>query len=78
MEAISEFIKKIEFEIDEIETGALTPETKYREMESWSSMLGLIFIALIDMEYDITINGEELINAITIQDLYNVVQEKMQ
>ena len=76
MEDISEFIKKIEFEIDEIEAGALKPDTKYREMEDWSSMLGLIFIALIDTEYGITINGEELINAITIQDLYNVVKSK--
>ena len=39
-------------------------------------MLGLIFIALIDTEYGITINGEELINAITIQDLYDVVKSK--
>ena len=76
MEDISEFIKKIEFEIDEIEVGMLKPETKYREMEDWSSMLGLIFIALIDTEYGITINGEELINAITIQDLYDVVKSK--
>ena len=76
MEDISEFIKKIEFEIDEIEAGTLKPDTKYREMEDWSSMLGLIFIALIDTEYGITINGEELINAITIQDLYDVVKSK--
>lgn len=76
MEAIAEFIKKIEFEIDEIEPGTLKPETKYRELEDWSSMLGLIFIALIDTEYGITINGEELINSQTIQDLYDVVKSK--
>jgi acyl carrier protein len=78
MEDISEFIKKIESEIDEIEKGTIRPQTKYRELEEWSSMMGLIFIALIDTEYAITINGEELINSITIQDLYNVVREKMQ
>ena len=76
MENISEFIKKIEFEVDEIKEGSLKPETNYRELEDWSSMLGLIFIALIDTEYEITINGEELINAMTIQDLYDVVKSK--
>jgi len=78
MEDISEFIKKIESEIDEIEKGTMRPQTKYRELEEWSSMMGLIFIALIDTEYGITINGEELINSITVQDLYDVVREKMQ
>ncbi len=78
MEDIFEFIKKIEFEIDEIDEGMLQPETNYREMEGWSSMLGLIFIALIDTEYDVTINGEELINCATIQDLYDVVKAKKQ
>lgn len=77
MEDITLFIEKIEFEIDEIENGTLKPETKYRELEDWSSMLGLIFIALIDTEYDITINGEELVNCITIQDLYDTVKSKM-
>lgn len=77
MEDISEFIKKIEFEIDEIEEGTLKPETRYRDLEDWSSMLGLIFIALIDTEYDITINGEELVNCETIQELYDAVKNKM-
>lgn len=77
MESISEFIKKIEFEIDEIESGTLKPETIYRDIEDWSSMLGLIFIALIDTEYGITINGEELVNCATIQDLYDAVKSKM-
>lgn len=78
MEDISEFIKKIEFEIDEIESETINPETKFRELEEWSSMMGLIFIALIDTEYDVTVNGDDLINCVTVQDLYNVVKNKIQ
>ncbi len=78
MEDISEFIKKIEFEIDEIESGTINPGTKFRELEEWSSMIGLIFIALIDTEYDVTVNGDDLINCVTVQDLYNVVKSKIQ
>ena len=77
MDSIEEFIKKIEFEIEEIEPGVLKPGSHYREIPEWSSMMGLIFIALIDTEYGITINGEELISSVTIQDLYDVVRNKM-
>ena len=78
MEEITEFIKKIEYEIDEIEQGVIQPETNFRELEQWSSMMGLIFIALIDSEYEVTINGEDLINCVTVEDLYNVVKSKIQ
>ena len=78
MEEISEFIKKIEFEMDEIEPGTIQPTTNFRELEQWSSMMGLIFIALIDTEYDVTLNGTELISCITVNDLYQVVKSKIQ
>ena len=76
MEAIEEFIKKIEFEIDELEQGSIKPETNFRELEEWSSMMGLIFIALIDTEYDVTVNGDDLINCESVADLYEVVKNK--
>ena len=76
MDAIEEFIKKIEFEIDELEQGSIKPETNFRELEEWSSMMGLIFIALIDTEYDVTVNGDDLINCESVADLYEVVKNK--
>ncbi|OFY89009.1 MAG: hypothetical protein A3K10_13655 [Bacteroidetes bacterium RIFCSPLOWO2_12_FULL_31_6] len=78
MDDITAFIKKIEFEIDEIDPGTITPQTNFRELEQWSSMMGLIFIALIDSEYNVTINGEDLINCVTVLDLYHVVKNKTQ
>ncbi|MBE7443357.1 MAG: acyl carrier protein [Flavobacteriales bacterium] len=77
MEDIAEFIKKIEFEMDEIEPDTIKPETNFRELEQWSSMMGLIFIALIDTEYNVTLNGNDLINCVTVNDLYQVVKSKI-
>ncbi len=76
MEDIQEFIKKIEFEMDEIEPGTIQTRTNFRELEQWSSMMGLIFIALIDTEYNVTLNGNDLINCKTVLDLYEVVKNK--
>lgn len=77
MEDIAAFIKKIENEFEELEKGALTPETNYREIEDWSSMHALIIIALIDSEYDVLLKGEDLQQTSTIQDLFNIVKIKI-
>ncbi|MBW6484098.1 MAG: acyl carrier protein [Vicingaceae bacterium] len=76
MEDIAAFVKKIENEFDELEKGTLTPQTNYREIENWSSMHALIIIALIDSEFDVLLNGDDLKETQTIQDLFNLVQSK--
>jgi len=73
---ISEFIEKIENEIDEITPGTLKPDTNLRQLDVWSSMHALIIIALIDTEYGITITGEDLRNTVTINDLFTIVKNK--
>ncbi|HVA98886.1 MAG TPA: acyl carrier protein [Bacteroidia bacterium] len=73
---ITDFIAKIENEIEEFTPGTLKPETDFRKLTAWTSMHALIIIALIDAEYDVTINGEDLRKSHTISDLYNIVKSK--
>lgn len=72
---IQEFINKLEVEFEEIEKGTLRPETNFRDIDEWSSMHALIIIALIDVEYDVTVGGEDLVKMETIQDLFDFVQQ---
>jgi acyl carrier protein len=74
---IKDFIAKIENEIDEISPGTLHPDTEFTAMKEWSSMHALILIAMIDSEYNITINGDDLQKCKTVQDLYNVVKNRL-
>ncbi|MBU3661116.1 MAG: acyl carrier protein [Flavobacteriales bacterium] len=73
---IQEFISIIEDEFDEVETGSLSPETSFRQMEGWSSMHALILIALVDNHFDVLLTGEELRGLNTIQDLYDLLETK--
>ncbi len=73
---ILDFIKEIETEIEEIESGTLKPETDYRKLETWSSMHALIILAMIDTNHDVTLTGEELRTCITMQNLYDLVKSK--
>jgi acyl carrier protein len=73
---IHDLINDIETEFEEIENGTLVPKSSIRDIEGWSSMHALILIALIDNNYDILLTGEELKNALTIQDLYDVILKR--
>jgi acyl carrier protein len=76
MNTIDEFIKTLETEFDELEPGTLKPETKFTDLDEWSSMHSLIIIALIDTEYNVTITGEDLMSIKKVEELYNIVKER--
>lgn len=73
---IEDFISKIEEEFDDIETGQLKPESVFREVFDWNSINALIIIALVKTEYDATLTAEDLTKAKTVQDIFNVIQQK--
>lgn len=75
---INEFIKKLALEFDITDPEQLKPDTSFRSMKEWSSMHGLIIIALADAEFGITITGNDLRQIDTIQNLYDLIQSRKQ
>jgi len=73
---ITDLIKKLEIEFDDIPKGTLTPSTKITDIQGWGSMHALIVIALMDSEYGITLKGEELRSLQSIQDLFDLACKK--
>ena len=76
MDTISEFIKKIESEIDGLNPGALKPETHYRDLPEWSSMHALVLIALSETEYNVSLSGDDLRKCGTVQEIYNLISSR--
>ncbi len=76
MIAIEEFIKKVEAEFEDMEPGKLTPGSVIKEHFTWDSINALIFIAHVNVEYDVVITADDLINSQTVQDLYELVSSK--
>ena len=71
---IKEFIEKFADIFDDTEIAILTPETKFRELDEWSSLTALGVIAMADEEFDVELSGNELRAATTIQDLFNLIK----
>ena len=74
---IKEFIENFAAQFDETEADVFTAETSFRDLEEWSSLIALSIIAMVDEEYEVTLKGDDIRNANTIEDLFNVVKSKM-
>lgn len=74
---ITEFIKKVEEEFEDLKTGSLKPDVDLRKHFTWDSINALIFLAHVNVEYDVELTAQELIQAVTVRDLYNMVEIKV-
>ena len=51
-------------------------QVNFRQLDEWSSLSSLAIISMIDDEYDVVINGNDLRNCNTIEDLFAIVESK--
>ena len=72
-----EFIENFAEQFDETPVESLNNETKFRELEEWSSLIALSVIAMIDEEYNITITGDDMKKQTTIGDLFTLVSYRL-
>jgi len=74
---IQEFINKFEDVFDDIDISTLKPETNFRELEEWSSLLALSTMAMINEEYDVVLTADEMRSANTFDALFEIVKSKI-
>lgn len=76
MKTINEFVELFAELFEDIDTSKFAPETDFRDNDEWSSIIGLSVIAMVDDEFDVTLQGDDIKNSNTIQDIYNRIVEK--
>lgn len=74
---LKDFIANFAEQFDETEESVFAAETKFRELEEWSSLMALSIIAMIDEEYDVQLKGEEMRSVKTVQELFDLVASKV-
>ena len=60
-------------EVFELEDEEVKFEDNFRELDTWDSLTHLSLIAMMDDEYDIQIEEEELKKLITVSDIFEKV-----
>jgi len=73
---VTDFISKLDVVFETTDLSTITPETSFKKLDEWDSMLALSLIALADEEYQVRLTGEDIRNSSTIEDLYNKIKAK--
>lgn len=73
---LKEFIELFAEEFDETPAEAFQPDTKYRELDEWSSLSALSIISMVDENFDLQLTGADLRSAKTIKELFKLIQSK--
>lgn len=74
---IKDFIENFAAQFDDTDASELTPDTEFKALDEWSSLTALSIIAMVDEEYDVAIKGDDVKNSETIEDLFNIVKERL-
>ena len=75
---INQFIEQFAAQLDETDASEITTDTKFKDLCEWSSLLSLSIIAMVNEEYNAEINGKDIRDSKTINDLFEVVKSRIQ
>ena len=70
---INAFIDNFAGQFDDTPADQIKPDTVFRDLDEWSSLVALSIIAMVDEEYGVTLKGDDIKSATTIQDIFNRV-----
>jgi acyl carrier protein len=74
---LKDFIVNFAEQFDDIENVELTADTRFRDIEGYTSLVALMIITMVDEEYNVTISGDDMRSVNTIGELYNLVASRL-
>ena len=76
MKSLEEFVKLFAEQFDDTDANEIQASTNFRDLDEWSSLIALSVIAMVDEEFDVTLKGDDIRSATTVEDLFNTVKSK--
>ncbi len=69
------FISKFAEQFEETDPVLIKAETRFRDIEEWSSLVHLSIIMMLDQEFGVSIDEDEFNNLYTVEDIYNYINK---
>lgn len=70
---LEKFIAAFAEQFDETDASEITAETKFHDLEEWSSLIAMGVIAMAKTQYGKSVTGKEIRQCVTVTDLYNLI-----
>ena len=67
-----EFLRQLEGQL-EVKPGSLDESQRLSDLECWDSMAAVVFIALADEQLGVTVSGDQIARAKSVNDLLSLV-----
>lgn len=74
---MEKFIELFAEQLDALSEATLNAETRFRDLDEWTSLVALSVIAMVDEEYGVSLSGNDIRGVNTLGELYNLIQEKI-
>ncbi|KAA5408696.1 acyl carrier protein [Bacteroides cellulosilyticus] len=74
---MNDFVALFAEQFDDTDASLFTADTKFKDLDEWSSLIALSVISMVDEEYDVTLKGDDIRNASTVGDLFDIVKNKI-
>lgn len=75
---LEEFVENFANQFDDTDSSEIKAETVFHDLDEWSSMIVLAVIAMANIDYDVTLTGDDIKNAVTVKDLYDIVVNRQE
>lgn len=73
---LKEFIANFAEQFDDTDPSEILSGTAFHDLQEWSSLTGMSVIALAKTQYGKTITGAELKSCVTVEDVFNLINNK--
>lgn len=74
---IEKFVQNFGALFEETDINTFTKDTKFCELDEWTSLMALSTIAMVDEEYGVKVKGADIRSSVTVEDLYNIVKSRI-
>jgi len=74
---LKSFIDQFAEQFEDTERSEFNANTEFRQLDEWSSLTGLLIIGMVLDVYSINLTADELRKCTTIEDVYNIVKNKI-
>lgn len=73
---LNDFVANFAEQFDDTDPSEITAETKFHDLDEWSSLVAMSVMALAKTQYGKTITGAEMRECVTVEDLFNLIASK--
>ena len=69
----NEFLANFADQFDDIDPSEITFETRFRDLDEWGSLKGLLIMAMVSDEYGKELKADDIRKSNTVEDIFNIV-----